>query len=314
MSLQIILVILLTVCLGGILPAASTIGVATANGSFWLDHSQVVGNATVFDGSVIETGKAISDLSLTGGLKMRLGVESRGQVFSGRLELEQGAGEVSGSKYVVKVRGLRVSPVSENAIVRVELSPKNMVEVAAVTGAFRVDTAAGLRVANIAAGAALSFTEQAGAAPPTLVCGDAERVGSMLLLTDKTSGVTVELAGESLEQYIGTSISVTGNRTGNGALHVLSVKKDACKGADAAALAGAGAAAGAGAGATATAGSGAGAGTSGAGAAGAAAAGAAKGVGISTAVIAGVAVATAAGVGIGLAATKGVFSTGSASK
>jgi hypothetical protein len=321
MSLRIILVVLLTVCMGGILPAAnSTIGVAMANGSFWLDHSQVVGNATVFDGSVIETGKAMSDLSLTGGLKMRLGVDSRGQVFSGRLELEQGAGQVSGSKYVVKARGLRVFPVTAGAIVRVEVGPGNTVEVAAVTGSFRVETVAGLRVANMAAGAALSFTEQAGAAPPTVVCGNAERVDGKLTVTDKTSGVTVELAGESLEQYIGKSISVTGNRTGNDALHVLSVKKDACKGAGAAAVAGAGAAAGAGA----TAGSGAAAGAAsagaasagaaGAGAAGAGAGAAAAGAGISTAAIAGIAVATVAGVGVGVAATKGVFSTGNASK
>jgi hypothetical protein len=303
MSFRIILVVLLTLCLFGILGGAiSTIGVATANGSFWLDHSQVVGNATVFDGSVIETGEAMSDLSLTSGLKMRLGVDSRGQVFSDRLELEQGAGQVSGSKYLVKARSLRVFPVSSGATVRVALGPKNLVEVAAVTGSFRVETAAGIRVANMAPGAALSFTEQAGAAPPTMVCGNAERVDGKLLLTDKTSGVTVELSGAGLEKYLGKSISVTGNRTGNDALQVLSVRRDTCGGADAAAGV---AAAGAGAGAAGSAGVGAGA---------ASAVGAAGGGGLSTAAIAGIAVAGAAGLGAGLAATQGVFSSGNASK
>ena len=293
MSFRIILVVLLTLCLFGILPGAiSTIGVATANGSFWLDHSQVVGNANVFDGSVIETGKAMSDLSLTSGLKMRLGVDSRGQVFRDRLELEQGAGQVSGSKYLVKARSLRVFPVSSGATVRVALGPKNLVEVAVVTGSFRVETAAGIRVANMASGAALSFTEQAGAAPPTMVCGNAERVDGRLLLTDKTSGVTVELSGAGLEKYLGKSISVTGNRTGNDALQVLSVKRDACGGTG-------GVAAGAGVGA---------------GAASSGAVGAAGGGGLSTAAIAGIAVAGATGLGAGLAATQGVFSSGNASK
>jgi hypothetical protein len=310
MSFRIILIVLLTSCLFGILPGAiSTIGVATANGSFWLDHSQVAGNANVFDGSVIETGKAMSDLSLTSGLKIRLGMDSRGQVFRGRLELEQGAGQVSGSKYLVKARGLRIFPVTSSATVRVALGPKSLVEVAAVTGSFRVETAAGIRVANMAPGAALSFTEQAGAAPPTVVCGNAERVDGKLLLTDKTSGVTVELSGAGLTQYIGKSISVTGNRAGNDALQVLSVKRDACGGAGPAA-AGVAAAAGAGAGAAGTAAAGVGAGTASA----AGAAGAAGGVGLSTAAIAGIAVAGATGLGAGLAATQGVFSSGNASK
>jgi hypothetical protein len=246
---------------------------------------------------------------LTSGLKIRLGMDSRGQVFRGRLELEQGAGQVSGSKYLVKARGLRVFPVTSSATVRVALGPKSLVEVAAVTGSFRVETAAGIRVANMAPGAALSFTEQAGASPPTVVCGNAERVDGKLLLTDKTSGVTVELSGAGLTQYIGKSISVTGNRAGNDALQVLSVKRDACGGAGPAA-AGVAAAAGAGAGAAGTAAAGVGAGTASA----AGAAGAAGGVGLSTAAIAGIAVAGATGLGAGLAATQGVFSSGNASK
>jgi len=312
MSCRNILVILLTLTLCAILPAdTSSIGVATANGSFWLDRSEVIGNANIFDGSVIETGKAISDLSLTSGLKMRLGVGSRGQVFRGRLELQQGAGQVSGSKYLVEARSLRVFPVSADATVRVALGPKNLVEVAAVTGSFRVETAAGIRVANMAPGVALSFTEQAGAAPPTVVCGNAERVDGKVLLTDKTSGVTVELSGTGLAQYIGKSISVTGNRTGNDALQVLSVKRDACGGSGTAAS-GAGAAAGAAAGSGAGAGAGAGAASAGAGPGAAGAAGAS--VALSTTAIAGIAVAGAAGLGIGLAVTKGAFSSGNASK
>jgi hypothetical protein len=297
MSFKIILVISLTTILSGLLPAAAAVlGVATTNGSIWLDRSQVAGNATVFDGSVIETGKDMSDVSLAGGLKVRLGAESRGQVFAGRLRLQQGAGQVSGSKYLVEARGLRVWPVSSGAMVRVALGPKNLVEVAAVTGSFHVETAAGIRVANMAAGAALSFTEQAGAAPPTVLCGDVGRVDGRLLLTDKVSGVTVELVGEHLDPFVGKSISVTGNRSGNEALHVLLVKRDAC-GAPVARDAK---------------GDGSGTGGSSTGAAGAGGAGGASG--LPAIAIAGIAVAGATGLSLGLAAAKGAFSGGNASK
>ena len=298
MLFKIIIVVSLTIALGGIVPAAtSALGVATANGNFWLDHSQVAGNATVFDGSLIETGKDVSDVSLAGGLKVRLGAESRGQVFARRLALQQGAGQVSGSKYLVEARGLRVLPVSSGATVRVALGPKNLVEVAAVTGSFHVETAAGVRVANMSAGAALSFTEQAGAAPPTVLCGDVGRVDGRLLLTDKVSGVTVELVGEHLEPFVGKSISVTGNRSGNDALHVLMVKRDACGAPAAGAGSDSGGSDGSGSGASSN-------GTAGAGAA----------SGLPTIAIAGIAVAGATGLSLGLAAAKGAFSGGNASK
>src|SRR5712692_4550835 len=130
MTSRITIVFLLTVCVCGMLPAASpTIGVAMANGNFLLDRSPVVGNANVFEGSVIETGKAMSDLTLANGLKMRLGTESRGRVFRDRLVLEKGAGQVSGSKYLVEAGRLRVMPGSSNATARVAFGNKNLVEV-----------------------------------------------------------------------------------------------------------------------------------------------------------------------------------------
>lgn len=293
MNYRVILVLLLTLWMSGIAPAAATaLGVATANGNFRLDHSQVAGNATVFDGSLIETGKDMSDVSLAGGMKVRLGADSRGQVFAGRLALQQGAGQVSGSKYLIEAQGLRVLPVTPDATVRVALGPRTLVEVAAITGSFHVETAAGVRVANMSAGAALSFTEQAGAAPPTVLCGDVGRVDGKLLLTDKVSGVTVELVGEHLDPFIGKSISVTGNRSGNDALHVLMVRRDAC-------------------GLVAAGDDGGGSGSSGGSSTGPVAVSAG---GLPHIAIAGIAIGGATGLGLGLAAAKGAFSGGNASK
>jgi hypothetical protein len=314
MSFRMFPAVSLALCLCGILPAAtSMIGVAMANGKFLLDRSEVVGNANIFDGSVVQTGKAMSDLSLTSGLKMRLAMDSRGKVFHDRLVIEQGAGQVSGSKYLVEARGLRVIAIGTDATVRVALGPEALVEVAAVTGAFQVETLAGIRVANMPPGTALSFTEEGGASMPTVLCGKPSHVNGKFVLTDKTTRVTVELTGISLDEFAGRSISVTGNMAGSGVLHVLSAKRSACGGA--AAKAGETGAAGAGAAGAGAAGAGAaGAGAAGAGAAGAAAAGAGAAVGLSTAAIAGIAVAGAVGLGLGVTAAAGGFSSPPASK
>lgn len=277
--------LLLAVCFSSILSAASsTIGVAMTNGNFVLDHSTVVGNANVFEGSVIETGKAMSDLTLTNGLKVRLGTDSRGQVFRDRMVLEKGASQVSGGKYVLEAGRLRVMPANPNATARVAFGSPHLVEVAAIGGAVRVLTAEGIPLANMASGSALSFAEQAGASTPTSLCGKVVRSDGKLMLTDTTTRVTVELRGTDLDRYVGKSISVSGNMVGSGALQVLnSPRLDSC-------------------------------GVGPAGAAGAAGAGAGAGAGLSTAAIAGIAIAGGAGLGVGLAGAAGAFSGSNASK
>ena len=279
----------LILCVTTTLQAAdSSIGVAMANGKFFLDRSPVVGNANVFDGSLIETNQAMSDLSLNSGLKIRLGTASRGKIFTGRLELETGAGQISGPNSVVMAGRLHVIPVDSNAIARVAYGPRKLVEVTAVGGRVRVETAEGIRVANMDSGIALSFFEQAGASAPASLSGKVERKNGKLMLTDATTNVSVELKGTNLEQYVGKRVTVTGNMVGADVLQVLSVTK-AAAGAVAGAAAAGGAAAGAGAGAGA-------------------------GIGLSAAAIAGIAIAGGTGLGVGLAGAAGAFSSGSASK
>lgn len=268
--------------------AHPAIGVAIANGSFLLDRSTVIGNANIFDGSTIETQRTMSDISLQNGLKMRLGIEARGRVFQDRLVLEKGAGQVSGSKYQVEAGMLRIVALNSFSTARVAFGKKDLVEVAALTGRVRVETATGITVANMESGTALSFAEQAGASTPTTLCGKVERKGGELMLLDVTTKVSVQLKGTDLDQYAGKSVAVTGNLAGAGVLQVLTVKADSCGGGKAVA-------GGAGAGAT----------------GGAATAGTAGG--LSTAAIAGIAIGGAAGLGVGLAGAAGAFSGTSAS-
>ena len=50
--------------------APPVIGIATAGGSFLMDNARVQGNATVFDGAVVETSTTPSMLRLQGGPRM----------------------------------------------------------------------------------------------------------------------------------------------------------------------------------------------------------------------------------------------------
>ena len=72
--------------------ASPAIGLVVANGSFQLDHSNVWGTATLFDGNVIETNISSSQLQLNNGVNLRLAAGTRARVYESRLVLEKGIG------------------------------------------------------------------------------------------------------------------------------------------------------------------------------------------------------------------------------
>lgn len=53
------------------------------------------GNATLFDGTVVETTVASSELALRNGVKVQLGAASRAQIWQNRLVLEKGAAQLA---------------------------------------------------------------------------------------------------------------------------------------------------------------------------------------------------------------------------
>jgi hypothetical protein len=75
--------------------AAPAIGIVTASGHFSVEGSQVWGNATLFDGTTIETSAASSELALRSGVKVQLGAGSRARIWQNRLVLEKGAAQVA---------------------------------------------------------------------------------------------------------------------------------------------------------------------------------------------------------------------------
>lgn len=199
--------------LAGVFTAGSaanpSIGLALAKGSFRLDGATVRGNTTLFEGSQIETAAVASELRLNSGVRMVLGVASLGRVHRDRLVLEKGRGRLSqATGYRVEALGLQIFPGSA-AIV--SLDGPGRLHVAALGGPVRVAKTDGVTVASLAPGSALDFEPQVpGATPASVLTGVLQKKNGQYLLTDETSGVTVEVTGADLEDKVGSRVEVTG--------------------------------------------------------------------------------------------------------
>jgi hypothetical protein len=214
------------------LAASPAIGVATAKGSFRVDNATVTGNATLFEGTLVETGRAGSMLQLADGVRMRLGSASRGQVYRKRLLLEKGEGQFENAgQFRVEAEKLQILPGSADAKAHVALKGDDRVQVAALAGNLRVTNADGLLLASLEAGTALEFEPQAaGAAPPFTVTGCLQKQEGRYLLKADTAGVTFELTGSALEGSLGQRVEVTGTgapgaQPGTTVIRVVRVKR-----------------------------------------------------------------------------------------
>jgi hypothetical protein len=186
------------------------IGTVVAKGSFRVDNATVTGNATLFEGATIETKNSTSRMELSSGAKVSLGTESKARFYSDHMVLEKGEGRIEKAEnFRFEARGLTFRPETGNAAARVVLLEGARVELAALTGSFRVLNAHGLLVANVASGRSLAFEPQAVATASKLT-GTLRQVGGHYLLTDETTNVTAEVAGEGLSKELGNRIEVTG--------------------------------------------------------------------------------------------------------
>jgi len=127
----VLIALTMAVVLGCAWAAAPAIGIATTSGDFQIDRTSVSGNATILDGSLVETGQSGSELRLYEGTGMRLAGDSRGQVFRNRLVLEHGTAQVDAHKgYAIDAAGLQVQAAPHSAA-QIRLAGADRVEVAA---------------------------------------------------------------------------------------------------------------------------------------------------------------------------------------
>lgn len=212
--------------------APDAIGIATARGDFFIDRSPVRGNTTLFDGGVLETNSSPSVVRLQSGSEIRLGSTSRGRIYSDRLVLEKGEGQIDkASNFRFEALGLRILPDSSATKARVALLGNQRVAVSALAGTLRVTTAEGTLVARLEPGRALEFEPQvAGAAAPFSGRGCVAVAGIRFLLRDATANVSLDLRGMDMGQYAGQRVEITGTelknvRPAEGATQVIQVAK-----------------------------------------------------------------------------------------
>ena len=186
--------------------ASPAIGIVTASGHFTLDRSQVWGNATVFEGSVVETGSASSEVALHNGAKLQLAKDSRARVLSDRVVIEKGIGQVSAPEsFEVNAASLRIHSTG-----RLRVNVGQTVEVASLLGSARVSSASGMLLAAIPEGRAMNFGPQG-------ANGTVTRTGCLLykdnhyIMQDENTQEVVELSGgQNLGAQVGNRVEITG--------------------------------------------------------------------------------------------------------
>jgi hypothetical protein len=190
--------------------ASPAIGTVMAVGAFRMNRATVRGNATLMEGTIIESASSDAALELSSGTRFTLGADSRGRVFGDHVVLEQGQGRLDKSTgFRVEARGLTIQPETGNSAGRVVLAGATKVQVAAVTGSFRVLNSQGTLVAKLPQGLTLAFEPQAASAPTHLI-GVLQNRGGHYLITDETTNVTVEVSGPGLAKEVGKRVEVTG--------------------------------------------------------------------------------------------------------
>jgi hypothetical protein len=196
-------------CLSYLAGAVNSIGMAMSAGSFQVDHSRVHGTATLFDGSIVETQAALSQLQLGGGSLLRMGSASRVTVHPHGLVLDFGQVEFT-SNYDLQANSLHISAAGPDALARIQMRNQRNVQVAAVRGAVRVTNTGGVLVANVEAGKIMTFEPQENAAVPTRVSGCLLTKAGKTVIAEQTVNVVLELRGPGLDKEIGNRVEVNG--------------------------------------------------------------------------------------------------------
>lgn len=154
-SVKFCLLSLLSATASVALPPA--IGIASAFGAFTVNSNQVDGNANLFEGSEVRTGKASSQIFLQNGAALTLGIDSAATIYRDHLLLQGGATKVDNMNgYSIHAASYRIEqgqPASQ-AVVRLD---GGMVEVAALAGALNVFDRKGALLTHIGSGTASAF-------------------------------------------------------------------------------------------------------------------------------------------------------------
>jgi hypothetical protein len=232
-------------CLVCVAASPSSIGFVVTSGQAQVDGAAVRSNSTLFQGNVVRAGNTASDLMFPGGSNLLLQPGATVKVFRDYGVLEHGAAIQRGPHALV-ADGLKVSSLSPQGAAFVDVQDGSHLRVVAQGGVAEVRDLAGVLVARLDSGKALTFAVQVPQqnAPPTASSQTPTPTGTQLtvhgvlrkdhpgryghfLLTDVASSVIYELQGPDLDDLVGASVEVTGSTfdttPAEGASKVLSV-------------------------------------------------------------------------------------------
>ncbi len=184
------------------LAAASTaIGTASARGDIRIDGYAITGNATLFDGTAVETSQASATLRIQNGTEIKLATDSMGTLYRDHMVLLHGSSEVStSSAFRLDAGGISVVPASGNARGVVSVSGLGNVQVAALSGDLKVTSSSGQVLASVRPGVPLSFALQAGSSGVTY-SGTLTTSGGNYYITD-SNGVMHQVIEKDADGHI----------------------------------------------------------------------------------------------------------------
>lgn len=193
--------------------SSPAIGTATAKGTFAVNKSQVSGSATLFDGSLVETGTASSRLQLGNGSRIDLNANSSVTVHGSEAVLEKGSGEFGAAAgFNLQARTLRIETEGAGAKAEVRLNGDRDILVKALIGPVRVFSKTGVLVALVNPGMGVTLDPYAAPADDFDMSGCLLKQASGPLLGLAVDNVLYQLTGANLGANVGNRVHIVGTR------------------------------------------------------------------------------------------------------
>jgi hypothetical protein len=133
----------LAISLSASVVAGPAIGVASTRGTMAVNTASVRGTANISNGASVQTNETTGQIQLNNGTRVTLGQNTSATVFDNRLDLLQGAGQISGRGYGIEALGFRVEGSQKSVTTRV-VYDQNRILVTALDGAASVSRAGSL--------------------------------------------------------------------------------------------------------------------------------------------------------------------------
>lgn len=201
-----------------VLPCAGagtlSIGTASAYGDLRVDNRVVKGNATLFDGSEVETFKATANLRINRHTDIIMAAGSSGTLYSDHIVLRQGKAELgSPQSFQLQAAGIRLSSNEPGSRAVVAVKPDKTVEVTSLNGSFGVTNEHGFILANVVPGSPLSFAMQTDTKSRDFAGSGRVSVENNTYYLSTGTHAKYVLACKSPAYFVGYKVDVTGKLT-----------------------------------------------------------------------------------------------------